>query len=132
MILLILAGRKLVLLQVMVFWRQFKVNGIGIKVVESAQYLGDLFNIKGDNSDTCRERHLNAKGTSVELCSLSRGLSFGIRQIESMLILYKTVFVPRLIYNCEAWSNLTAVSTAEIHEEDFRGPQVNTYCCSLP
>ena len=36
----------------------FKVNGIGIKVVKSAQYLGDLFNIKGDNSDMCRERHL--------------------------------------------------------------------------
>ena len=86
----------------------FKVNGIGIKVVESARYLGDLFNIKGDNSDMCRERHLKAKGTSVELCSLSRGLSFGIRQIESMLILYKTVFVPRLIYNCEAWSKLKA------------------------
>ena len=86
----------------------FKVNGIGIKVVESARYLGDLFNIKGDNSDICRERHLKAEGTSVELCSLSRGLSFGIRQIESMLILYKTVFVPRLIYNCEAWSKLKA------------------------
>ena len=85
-----------------------KVNGIGIKVVESARYLGDLLNIKGDNSDTCRERHLKAKGTSVELCSPSRGLSFGSRQIESMLIRYKTVFVPRLIYNCEAWSNLKA------------------------
>ena len=78
------------------------MNGIGIKVVESARYPGDLFNIKGDNSDKCRERHLKAKGPSVELCSLSRGLSFGIRKIESMLILYKTVFVPRLIYSCEA------------------------------
>ena len=29
----------------------FKVNGIGIKVVESARYLGDLFNVKGDTSD---------------------------------------------------------------------------------
>ena len=54
------------------------------------------------------EDNLKAKCTSVELCSLSRGLSFGIKQIESMLILYKTVFVPRLIYNCEAWSNLKA------------------------
>ena len=48
----------------------------------------------------CKERHLKAKSTSVELCSLSRGLSLGIRKIESMLILYNTVFVPRLIYNC--------------------------------
>ena len=84
----------------------FKVNGIGIKVVESGPYLGDLFNIKGDNPDMCRERHVKAKGTFVELCSLSRGLSFGIRQIETMLILSKTVFVPRLIYSCEECSNL--------------------------
>ena len=86
----------------------FKVNGIGIKVVESARYLADLFNIKRDNSDMCRERHLKAEDTSVELCLLSRGLSFRIRKVENMLILYKTVFMPRLIYNCEAWSNLKA------------------------
>ena len=35
-------------------------------------------------------------------------MSFGIGQIESTLILYKTVFVPTLIYNCGAWSNLKA------------------------
>ena len=31
----------------------------------------------------------------------------GNKKIESMLLLFKTVFIPRLIYNCEAWSNLT-------------------------
>ena len=35
-------------------------------------------------------------------------MSSGIRQTESMLILYATVFVPRLIYSCERWSNLKA------------------------
>ena len=98
----------------------FKVNGTGIKVVESARYLGDLFNIKGDNSVTCGERHLQAKGTSVELCSLSGGLSFGIRQIESMLILYKTVFVPRLIYSCEAWSNLKAADYKSLQSAQLK------------
>ena len=38
----------------------FKVSGIGIKVIESARYLGDLFNIKGDASDTCRGRQLKS------------------------------------------------------------------------
>ena len=32
---------------------------------------------------------------------------FGIKQIESLLLLYKSVFLPRLIYNCEALSELT-------------------------
>ena len=29
------------------------------------------------------------------------------KQIESMLMVYKIVLIARLIYNCEAWSNLT-------------------------
>ena len=32
---------------------------------------------------------------------------FGRRQIEVMLLLYRSVFLPRLLYNCEAWSNLS-------------------------
>ena len=37
------------------------------------------------------------------------------KQIESMLLLYKTVFIPRLIYNCEAWSNLTPKNHLTLH-----------------
>ena len=62
----------------------FKLNGI---VLESPG-TGDPFNIKGERSHTFRERHLKAKGSSVELFPLSRGLSFGIRKIEIMLILW--------------------------------------------
>ena len=32
---------------------------------------------------------------------------FGTQQIETMLILYQSIFLPRLIYSCESWSNLT-------------------------
>ena len=57
----------------------------------------------------CEDRAGRAKTTVIELCALSKGINFGHRQIESLLILYKSVFVPRLIYinNCEAWSGLT-------------------------
>ena len=37
--------------------------------------------------------------------ALCRETCFGIKQIECMLILYR--FLPRLIYNSEAWSNMT-------------------------
>ena len=53
------------------------------------------------------DRHDKVKGTITELFVLSKGLKFGIKQIESLMLLYKTVFLPRLIYNCEAWSGLT-------------------------
>ena len=84
-----------------------KVNGRSMKQVNVACYLGDHFNRQGNNSDLCEERVTKAKGTIIELLSLCKGINIENKQIESMLLLYKTVFISRLIYNCEAWSNLT-------------------------
>ena len=62
-------------------------------------YLRDVFSDKGDNSGFCKDRHDEVKGTITD--ALSKGINFGIKQIESLLLLYKTVFLPILIYNCE-------------------------------
>ena len=78
-----------------------------MKKVDVACYLGDHFNRQGNISDLCKERVTKANGTTIELCSLCKGINMGNKQIESMLLLYKTVFIQRLIYNCEAWSTLT-------------------------
>ena len=84
-----------------------KINGRSMKQVDVACYLGDHFNHQRNNSDLCEERVTKAKGTIIELCSLCKGINIENKQIESMLLLYKTVFISRVIYNCEAWSNLT-------------------------
>ena len=78
-----------------------------MKHVDVACYLGDHFNRQDDDSDLCKERVKKAECTIIELCSLCKGINMGNKQIEGMLLLYKTVFIPRLIYNSEAWSNLT-------------------------
>ena len=84
-----------------------KVNGRSMKQVDVACYLGDHFNCQGNNSDLCEERVTKVKDSIIELCSLCKGINMENRQIETMLLLYKTFFIPRLIYNCEARSNLT-------------------------
>ena len=83
------------------------LNGEDIKSVREVRYLGDVFSDKGDNSELYKDRHDKVKGTITELFALSKGIKFGIKQTESLLLLYKTVFLLRLIYNCEAWSGLT-------------------------
>ena len=75
------------------------VNGENIKSVGVARYLGDQFNSKGDYVDLCKERVGRAKGSTFELIALCREVKFGTR--------YQSVFLPRLIYNCESWSNMT-------------------------
>ena len=39
--------------------------------------------------------------------TICREVVFGRKQIEVILLLYKSVFPPKLPYNCEAWSNLS-------------------------
>ena len=83
------------------------VNGEIIKPVEAARYLGDKFSSKGNYTDLCKDRMDRAKGSTFELIALCREVKFGTRQIENMLTLYQSVFLPQLIYNCESWSNMT-------------------------
>ena len=83
------------------------INGDTVKSVSCARYLGDHFNVKSDNQKLCAERCSRAKGTIIEIMAICREVVFGRRQIEVMLLLYRSVFLPRLLYNCEAWSNLS-------------------------
>ena len=83
------------------------INGETVKSVCFARYLGDHFNVKGDNQKLCAERFSRAKGTIIELMAICREVVFGRKQTEVMLLLYRSVFFPRLLYNCEARSNLS-------------------------
>ena len=50
---------------------------------------------------------LGSLGTTAELMSLCKEAKFGKEQIPNMILLYYSVFLPRLIYNAETWSSLT-------------------------
>ena len=83
------------------------VNGENIKSLDAARCVGDQSSSKGNYVDLCKERVGRAKGSTFDLIVLCRKVKFGTEQIENMLILYQSVFLPGLIYNCESWSNLT-------------------------
>ena len=82
------------------------ISGEKVEIKTSFRYLGDFFNYH-DNSDLCKERARKAIGTSTEIISLCKEINFGKNQISEMLLLYHLVFLPRIVYNCEAWTNLT-------------------------
>ena len=84
----------------------FTVNNEKIKLVKVAKYLGDSFNSRGSYADLCKDRVDRERGSTHELLALCREVTFGTQQIETMLILYQSIFLPRLIYNCESSSNL--------------------------
>ena len=79
-----------------------------LDIENSTSYLGDVFNDKGDNTALCKDRADKAVGTIIELFSICKEVNFGKFKISKLLTLYQSVFIPRLIYNFEAWSNLKA------------------------
>ena len=83
------------------------VYGEPMKVEETFKYLGDTFNSKGNNVALCKHRVDKSVGSIIEIISLCKETNFGKHQIFSMVVMYQSVFLPGLIYNCESWSNLT-------------------------
>ena len=92
-----------------------------MKVEETFKYLGNTFNTKGDNVALCKHRVDKSVGSIIEIISLCKETNFGKHQIFSMMVMYQSVFLPRLIYNCESWSNLTHKDIS-----NFQGAQLNS------
>ena len=57
-----------------------------------------------------------AVGTTTELISLCKEVKFGKKQLSNMILLYFSVFLPRLIYSSETWSkkNLLTLQNAQM------------------
>ena len=84
------------------------INGRTIKRVSTVKYLGDILNAQGSNVDLIKSRADRCHGSVAELISICKEAHFGQQQIDIMFLLYKAVFLPRMIYNCESWSKMTS------------------------
>ena len=58
-------------------------------------------------------------GSSNEIISICKESILENTQISDMILLYHTVFVPRLIYNCESWSNLSSENYALLQKSQL-------------
>ena len=76
-------------------------------VKETFKYLADTFNSKGDNVALCKNRVDKSVGSKTEIISLCKETNFGKHQMIFMIVMYHSLFLPRLIYNCKSWSTLT-------------------------
>ena len=82
--------------------QSLQVNGQEMEIKDPFRYLGDRFISKGDNTAMIEEGIKRSVGSTTELISLCKEVQFGESQINNMLLLYQSIFLPRLIYNCEA------------------------------
>ena len=83
------------------------VNNKSVTNSDCTKYLRDYVNSNGSNSDLIDARVKKAQGSVIERMSIRKEAQFSLNQISAMFLLYRSVFFPRLIFNCETWSNLT-------------------------
>ena len=97
-----------------------EVNNTTIKRVEHLKYLGDFIKSQGDNSDLIKSRVDRSLRSITELISMCKDAYLGSKQIEIILLLYRSVYLPRLIYNCESRFKLTKGDICELQKAQRR------------
>ena len=69
-------------------------------------YLGDIINSSGTMCHTKADRV--AKGTKwciINCFSEASDITMGVHQIKILVLLYNSMFIPTVLYSCEAWNN---------------------------
>ena len=86
---------------------RLKIDGLNLSVKEVLLYLGDQFNTHGNNKDLIEERRKKGLSCLVNSMSLCSDVTMGLYTMQTLLLLYKTLFLPVVLYNAQSWSNVT-------------------------
>ena len=95
------------------------VNNTSITNSECTKYFGDYFNSFGINSDLVDARVKKAKDSTIELIAMCKEVQFSSNP-SAVLLLYRSVFLLRLIFNCETWSILTKSEVESLQKAQLR------------
>ena len=73
---------------------------------EQIVYLGDVFNMHGDNDSLIQDRI--RRGTKATICitSLMQETNLGIHETNVWLLLYRSLFLSTVLFNSQTWSRL--------------------------
>ena len=69
-------------------------------------YLGDIFNILGNNDGLIADRISRGTKAMITIASLMAEIKVGIHHVEVMLLLYRALFLSTVLFNSSTWSNL--------------------------
>ena len=104
------------------------INNKKLKIKDKAKYLGDIFNQKGDNQDLIKDRKVSAIRCLISCITECYTISRGAKAMNTLLMLYHTVYLPTIIHNSESWDNLTKndINQLEVLQMKFLKRMVET------
>ena len=90
------------------------VDGIEVQVVSLTKYLGDIISANGCNNNLIQDRVKKAKSIIISALSLCNDLTLGQHYIESALLLYHAIFLASVLFNSQAWTNITKTQMSQL------------------
>ena len=88
--------------------------------IQSAKLVGDIINEKGNNSDMINEKIKNAKAALTNCLAMCNEVTMGLFFVKSSMILYQSVFLGTLLFNCQSWRNLTKSNLKQLEITQIR------------
>lgn len=85
---------------------RLNVDGVIVENKEHVTYLGDIFNKKGTNSNLIEDRVKKGKCCIINSMAMCNDVTMGMFAIDTLLLLYHCLFIPIVLHNAQAWSNL--------------------------
>ena len=85
-----------------------------VKEVHLMTCLGDVFNSKGNNDDLVADRVKRGTACMVSINGFMRETQLGHHTISIHILLHDAIFVPSILFNAQAWSNMTEKNVEKI------------------
>ena len=91
-----------------------------VSQVSCAKLLGDVINEKGTNVDMIEDKVKSARTAMINCLALCSELTMGVHLVKASLVMYGSVFLAKLLFNCQAWTNLTKSDIKKLETTQIR------------
>ena len=96
---------------------------------EEERYLGDVISTDGKNVKNIKARIAKGKGIVNKIITMLDGIPFGKHYFEVGMILRDSLLVSSMLFNCEAWYNLTSSELDLLETIDLMFPKEHQKKC---
>ena len=91
-----------------------------IEILSEIDYLGDIFQQNGKNSELVKDRLKRGLQVILKIEAIMAETQFGKHTIEVSLLLYRALFLSSILFNSQAWRNLTKPDFSKLQTLQLR------------
>ena len=91
-----------------------------LELVKLIKYLGDIFQQNGKNNELVKDRLSRGIKVILKIEAIMSETQFGRHTIEVSLLLYRALFLSSILFNSQAWRNLTVKDFSDLQSLQLR------------